>query len=208
MTGAKDPSALYDYAYYDLRPRISRIPHVSYVTVQGGDIREIVVEVDPKTLVAANLSIADVADRLGREHRLKAVGRLDQGILQYQVLADTVADAPIDLENVVIVEKNGQPLRVRDLGRVIVSHEDRTKAIRSDGKNAVALTVFRQLGGNALSISNDLNTVLADAQIDSRRDRDHAGLRSGEPGAHGRRQRPRRDPLWRAVQRRRSCCCS
>ncbi len=164
VTGGKDPSALYDYAYYDLRPRISRIPHVSYVTVQGGDIREIVVEVDPKTLVAANLSIADVADRLGREHRLKAVGRLDQGILQYQVLADTVADAPVDLESVVIVEKNGQPLRVRDLGRVIVSHEDRTKAIRSDGKNAVALTVFRQLGGNALSISNDLNTVLADAR--------------------------------------------
>jgi CzcA family heavy metal efflux pump len=164
VTGAKDPSALYDYAYYDLRPRISRIPNVSYVTVQGGDIREIVVEVDPQTLVAANLSIADVADRLGREHRLKAVGRLDQGILQYQVLADTVADAPLDLENVVIVEKNGQPLRVRDLGRVIVSHEDRTKAIRSDGKNAVALTVFRQPGGNALAISSTLNAVLADAK--------------------------------------------
>ncbi len=164
VTGAKDPSALYDYAYYDLRPRISRIPNVSYVTVQGGDIREIVVEVDPQTLVAANLSIADVADRLGREHRLKAVGRLDQGILQYQVLADTVADAPLDLENVVIVEKNGQPLRVRDLGRVIVSHEDRTKAIRSDGKNAVALTVFRQPGGNALAISNALNLVLDDAK--------------------------------------------
>ncbi|HEV8066588.1 MAG TPA: efflux RND transporter permease subunit [Planctomycetaceae bacterium] len=167
VTGAKDPSALYDYAYYDLRPRISRIPNVSYVTVQGGDIREIVVEVDPKTLVAANLSIADVADRLGREHRLKAVGRLDQGILQYQVLADTVADAPLDLENVVIVEKNGQPLRVRDLGRVIVSHEDRTKAIRSDGKNAVALTVFRQPGGNALAISSALNAVLADAKKSS-----------------------------------------
>jgi CzcA family heavy metal efflux pump len=164
VTGGRDPSALYDYAYYDLRPRISRIQHVSYVTVQGGDVREIAVEVDPQTLVAANLSIADVADRLGREHRLKAVGRLDQGILQYQVLADTVANAPVDLEDVVIIEKNGQPLRVRDLGRVIVSHEDRTKAIRADGKNAVALTVFRQLGGNALSISNALTSVLDDAR--------------------------------------------
>ena len=164
VTGGRDPSALHDYAYYTLRPRISRIPDVSYVTVQGGDIREIVVEVEPPTLVAANLSIADVADRLAREHRLKAVGRLDQGILQYQVLADTVADAPLDLENVVIVEKNGQPLRVRDLGRVIVSHEDRTMAVRSNGKNAVALTVFRRLGGNALAISRELTTVLADAK--------------------------------------------
>ena len=48
VTGGRDPSALHDYAYYDLRPRISRIPDVSYVTVQGGDIREILVEVDPQ----------------------------------------------------------------------------------------------------------------------------------------------------------------
>ncbi len=78
VTGGRDPSALHDYAYYDLRPRISRIPDVSYVTVQGGDIREILVEVDPQALASANLSIADLADRLSKEHRLKAVGRLDQ----------------------------------------------------------------------------------------------------------------------------------
>ncbi len=98
VTGGRDPSALHDYAYYDLRPRISRIPDVSYVTVQGGDIREILVEVEPQALAAANLSIADVADRLDKEHRLKAVGRIDRGTLQYQVLSDTLATNPLDLE--------------------------------------------------------------------------------------------------------------
>jgi CzcA family heavy metal efflux pump len=164
VTGGRDPSELHDYAYYNLRPRITKIPDVSYVTVQGGDIREVVVEVEPASLVAANLSIADVADRLSREHRLKAVGRLDRERLQYQVLADTVANRPLDLENVVVVEKNGQPLRLRDLGRVAISHEDRTVAVRSNGKNAVALTVFRRLGGNALTISRELNSVLDDAR--------------------------------------------
>ncbi len=163
VTGGRDPSALHDYAYYDLRPRISRIPDVSYVTVQGGDIREIIVEVDPQALVAANLSIADVADRLNKEHRLKAVGRLDRGALQYQVLADTLATDPLDLEDRVIAEKNGQSIRLRDLGRVTVGHEDRTMAIRSNGKDAVALSVFRRLGGNALAVSRALEAVLADA---------------------------------------------
>ncbi len=163
VTGGRDPSALHDYAYYDLRPRISRIPDVSYVTVQGGDIREILIEVDPQSLVAANLSIADVADRLAKEHRLKAVGRLDRGTLQYQVLADTLAIDPSDLENRVIVEKNGQSIRLSDLGRVVIGHEDRTMAIRSNGKDAVALTVFRRLGGNALAVSSALESVLADA---------------------------------------------
>ncbi len=93
VSGGRDPSVLHDYAYYDLRPRISRIPDVSYVTVQGGDIREILVEVEPAALIAAGLSIADVADRLGREHRLKAVGRIDRDTLQYQVLVDSQAVA-------------------------------------------------------------------------------------------------------------------
>src|SRR3954447_23616563 len=163
VTGGRDPAALHDYAYYDLRPRISRIADVSYVTVQGGDIREVLVEVDPQALVAANLSIADVADRLGKEHRLRAVGRLDRDVLQYQVLADTLATNPLELENRVIASKNGQSIRLRDLGRVTISHEDRTMAIRANGKDAVALTVFRRLGGNALAVSRDLEAVLADA---------------------------------------------
>ena len=163
VTGGRDPSELHDYAYYDLRPRISRIADVSYVTVQGGDIREILVEVEPRALAAAGLSIADIADRLGKEHRLKAVGRLDREMLQYQVLADTLAVDPLDLEDRVIVHKNGQAIRLQDLGRVTISHEDRTMAIRSDGRDAVALTVFRRLGGNALAVSRDLEAVLADA---------------------------------------------
>jgi CzcA family heavy metal efflux pump len=163
VTGGRDPSALHDYAYFDLRPRISRIADVSYVTVQGGDVREILVELDPHALVAAGLSIADVADRLGKEHRLKAVGRLDRESLQYQVLADTQATDPLELEDRVIVHKNGQSIRLRDLGRVAIGHEDRTMAIRSNGKDAVALTVFRRLGGNALTVSHDLEAVLADA---------------------------------------------
>ena len=79
VTGGRDRSALRDYAYYDLRPRICHILDVSYVTVQGGDVREIVVEIDPQKVVAAGLSLVDVADRLGKEHRMKAVGRIDRG---------------------------------------------------------------------------------------------------------------------------------
>jgi CzcA family heavy metal efflux pump len=163
VTGGRDPAALHDYAYFDLRPRISRIPDVSYVTVQGGDVREILVEVDPQALVAAGLSIADVADRLGKEHRLKAVGRIDREKLQYQVLVDSQAVNPADLEYRVISEKNGQPLRISDIGRVGISHEDRTMAISANGQPAVALTVFRRLRGNALAVSRELEHVLADA---------------------------------------------
>ena len=184
------------------RPRISRLSDVSYVTVQGGDIREILVEVDPQALVAAGLSIADVADRLGKEHRLKAVGRLDREVLQYQVLADTQATDPMELEDRVIASKNGQSIRLRDLGRVTISHEDRTMVIRSNGKNAVALTVFRRLGGNALEVSRQLDLVLADAAKSAPPGVTiQPGLRSGPAREDGHRQRSRRHRHRRRVQR-------
>ena len=59
--------------------------------------------------------------------------------------------------------EDGQSIRLRDLGRVTIGHEDRTMAIRSNGEDAFALTVFRRLGGNALAVSSALEGVLADA---------------------------------------------
>ena len=160
VTGGRDPSALHDYAYYDLRPRISRIEDVSYVTVQGGDIREIVLEVDPQRLVDTGMSIADVADRVSKDHRLRAVGRLDRGPQQFQVLVNSQASAPHDLEQLVLAHTNGQTIRVADVGRMIIAHEDRTSSIRSAGKDAVAVTVYRRPRGNALTISRRLNAMM------------------------------------------------
>ena len=165
VTGGRDPSALHDYAYYDLRPRISRIPDVSYVTVQGGDIREILIEVDLEALVAANLSIADVADRLAKEHRLKAVGRpLRVTALNSRCLPTHWPSIPIDLED------RGDRREERSIDpftRPRPRHGPGTKIapwrFGPMRKDAVALTVFRRLGGNALAVSSALEGVLASA---------------------------------------------
>jgi CzcA family heavy metal efflux pump len=164
VTGGSDPTALHDYAYYDLRPRISRIDDVSHVTVQGGDVREIVLEVSPQRLVATGLSIADVADRVGKDHQLTAVGRLDRGTQQFQVLLNSQAGEPVDLEQLVLAHVNGQTIRVGDVGRVVISHEDRTSSIRSQDTDAVAVTVYRRLNGNALAISQRLTEMLPNLQ--------------------------------------------
>ena len=110
VTGGANPSALRDFAYYDLRPRIGRLDDVAYVAVQGGDLREIIVEVDPQRLVETGISITDVADRLTKDHQLKAVGRLDRGSTQFQVLSNSQAIDPLDLADRVVAVKNDQAI--------------------------------------------------------------------------------------------------
>src|SRR5207253_3204662 len=63
----------------------------------------------------------------------------------------------------VLAVKNGQSIRLRDLGQVTSSHVDHTTAVRANGHDAVALTVFRRLGGNALAVSRGVDAVLAQA---------------------------------------------
>ena len=65
-------------------------------------------EVDPQRLVATGLSIADVADRVAKVHRLRAVGRLDRGSLQFQVLLNSQAGDPLDLEQLVLAHSTAR----------------------------------------------------------------------------------------------------
>ena len=127
VTGGRDPSELHDYAYYDLRPRISRIPDVSYVTVQGGDVREIIVEVEPPgagrrpTSRSPTWPIAWTRSTGSRPSAGSIARRCNT-----RCSPTARRPSPLDLEDVVIAEKNGQPIRLRDIGRVTLGHEDRT----------------------------------------------------------------------------------
>jgi len=82
-----DPATLYDIARYDIKPLLSRVPGVGRVEVQGSDVREIEVMVDPARLAAVGLSYADLADAIRRAVTVQAVGRVAQNYRQYRIVA-------------------------------------------------------------------------------------------------------------------------
>src|SRR5262249_16448707 len=61
--------------------------------------------------------------------------------------------------NLVISTKN-EPLRVRDVAEVRALHQDRVRPIGFQGKDAVAITLSRRLGGNTVNISRDVRELL------------------------------------------------
>jgi multidrug efflux pump subunit AcrB len=161
LTGGDTPAQLRDYAFYELAPQIKSIPDVLYANVAGGDVREIEVIARPNSLLAADLSAADLADQIGKMHRLQPVGRLEQPPLSFAILVNTQGESARQIEELVISTKNGQPLRVRDVADVKVIHQDRVHSVGFEGKDAVVVTIFRQPGGNTLNISHDVGALLA-----------------------------------------------
>jgi multidrug efflux pump subunit AcrB len=160
LTGGESPAQLRDYAYYQLAPRIKNVPDVLYANVAGGDLREIVVEARPDNLIAAGLSAADLADQIGKAHRLQPVGRIERPPFAIQLLVNTQGETAQQVAELVLAVKGGQPLRVKDVADVKVLHQDRVLSVGFAGRDAVVITIFRRLGGNTVNVSRDVRELL------------------------------------------------
>jgi multidrug efflux pump subunit AcrB len=70
------------------------------------------------------------------------------------------ADSARQIEDLVMSTRPNQPIRVRDVAYVETLYQDRGRSIGFEGREAVAVTIFRRLGGNTINISNNLRDLL------------------------------------------------
>lgn len=166
LSGGASPAMLKDYATYTLRPLIKAAARdVAYVTIVGGDEREIIVEPDPAALSTAGLSIAEFCQQLQAGNAIQAAGSIDWNHQAYGVLGQSVSSTPDQVARQIVTTKSGGKLRVDDLARVRLWHEDRTQAV--SGMNrlrertpVVSMSIFRRPGGNTLAIASALEEKL------------------------------------------------
>src|SRR5437763_4330005 len=85
---------LRDLAQYQLRPLLTTAPGVARVGVQGGEIEEFRVTVDPAKLAAHGLAISDVALSLSATNVLTAVGQVEDRYKLLLVVSDTRLASP------------------------------------------------------------------------------------------------------------------
>ena len=152
LTGPLSSADLHDYAFYVMRPRLARVAGAGQVEVSASDTREIQVVTDPTKLLAAGLTVHEVAEKLKAANELAPVGRYSSGGVQQLVLAsglwssiDQIADTPIS------VRPEGV-LRVKDVGQVFPGAPDRTGLITGNGRDAASVSVSQQVGANILDI--------------------------------------------------------
>jgi CzcA family heavy metal efflux pump len=162
LTGGSLPAAdLYDYAFYVMRPALSRVPGVGNVEVLASDTREIEVIADPARLTASGLTIGDVADALQAANSLQPVGRYNAGGLHHLVLASGMWKGIQDIPVTPLVVKGGATIRVSDVATVQQGAPDRTTLISGDGLVAANISVSQQVGANILDVRGGVEAALA-----------------------------------------------
>lgn len=162
LTGALPVPDLRDYAYYVIRPYLARVAGVGQVEVLASDSREIEVVADQGRLLAAGLTVHDVASALRATNVLTPVGRYDAGGTQHLVLASSLWASARDIAAVPIVVHDGATLRVRDVADVFPGSPDRTLLITgTHGQPAVAISITQQVGADVLDVRRGVEARLA-----------------------------------------------
>jgi len=160
LTGAVSVADLYDYGFYVLRPRLSRVPGAGEVQVTASDTREIEVVVDPSRLLGTGLTVHDVADRLKAVNQLAPVGRHPSGTVQELTLASGLWHSVDEIGETPVLVKPNAVVRVNDIGEVFPGAPDRTGLVKSNGRDAASVSVSQQVGANMLEIESGVQQAI------------------------------------------------
>lgn len=156
----RDLGALLEWTRIVLKPRLSRLPEVFLVTVQGAETRQITVEADPARLAAAHVGLDDLVKALKGGNDVQAVGILERDYKQFQLLASHELRSIQDIEEIPIASKDGKTMPLRNLARVSLGLADRTTVVTGDGKDSVIVSLFMRFGGKVIDLSDRVGETL------------------------------------------------
>ena len=166
---------MYDAASTIVQQRISQVQGVGQVSVFGGSPPAVRVDVNPTVLNNFGIGLEDVRAALGSANANRPKGQIADDRHSWTISATDQLMVASEYEPLVVVYRNGAPVRLRDLATVTDSVEDiRAFGLADDkagdvpnGKPAITLTIFRQPGANIIATFDRIVELLPqlEAQI-------------------------------------------
>ena len=138
---------------WHLRYALETVPGVSEVASIGGYVRQYQVRLDPNKLLAYNIPLSTVIDRVKASSNEVGGRVLDLSGAQYMIRGLGYLRSLHDLESVAVGSKNGTPVLLRDLGSVAFGPDIREGVAEwnGEGETVGGIVVMRQ-GMNALNV--------------------------------------------------------
>jgi multidrug efflux pump subunit AcrB len=161
VQGPVDPRVLREAGELVIRPALLQVPGMGTVEVQGGDVREFEVILDPVALAAAHLTPSQVADRLAAEELVVAVGRALGEHQVMTVLTASERNAPVDIASLPVAEGPNSPVLLSSVAQVVEGAEDRTLMVAGPRGDGVVVTVSRSPGASAPDVVAGARAAIA-----------------------------------------------
>jgi hydrophobe/amphiphile efflux-1 (HAE1) family protein len=154
------------YAENIVAQQVSQLSGVGQVLVAGQQTPAIRIQVDPARLAAMGMTLEDVRSVLTNVTVDNPKGSIDGPDRSYTVYANDQLTRAEPYNNVIIAYRNGNPVRIRDVGRAVAGPQNRELAAWSDNRRAVALIVFKQPNANVIATTDGIEAELSSLRAD------------------------------------------
>ena len=157
-------SMLDEYGETSMAQRISTIDGVAQVIVYGSQKYAVRIQLDPMALAAVGIGIDEVSTAIQNGNVNLPTGVLYGSNRAFTVEASGQLDKARDYRPLIVAYRNGAPVRLNEVGRVIDSVEnDKVAAWFVDSnsqRRAIILAIQRQPGTNTVAVADAVKKLI------------------------------------------------
>ncbi len=143
-----------------LAPKISQLSGVGLVTISGGQKPAVRIQANPAALSSYGINLEDLRTAVTQASVNAAKGNFDGARQDFQIDANDQLVTSKDYRNVVVAYRNGAPVMLTDVAKIIDGVENTNQAAWMNKTPAVILNVQRQPGGNTISVVKRIKALL------------------------------------------------
>jgi multidrug efflux pump len=143
-----------------LAPKISQLAGVGLVSISGGQKPAVRIQANPTALSSYGINLEDLRTAVTQSSVNAAKGNFDGPRQDYQIDANDQLVTSTDYRSVVVAYRNGAPVMLTDVAKIVDGVENTTQAAWMNETPAVILNVQRQPGGNTISVVKSIKQLL------------------------------------------------
>ncbi len=153
-------SDLNDYAEHLISPTLSTLEGVAQVSINGQKRYAVRVRVLPQALSARNIALDEISAALTAANVNTPVGTLEGQQQTLTVQANRQLRNAAEFAELIVSNRNGNPVRLRDVATVEDSFETVKTYASYNGERSIVLSVQRQPGANTVKVVDAVKAAL------------------------------------------------
>jgi multidrug efflux pump len=156
QSNARDLMELSEIANNVFKERLQTIPGVSEIRIWGERKYSIKLLLDPSKLASYRLTPGDVRNALSRENIELPTGRIEGYGTELTIRTKGRLTSPAEFNDMIIEEKNGTVVRMRDVGTAkLLAENERTIMKGNGGVPMIGIGITPQPGANQIDITDE-----------------------------------------------------
>jgi multidrug efflux pump len=141
-------------------PKIAQLNGVGLVSISGGQKPAVRIQVNPTALASYGIDLEAVRTALTNTSLNAAKGNFDGPSQDWQIDANDQLATSEDYRDVVVAYRNGAPVMLSDVARVVNGVENNNQAAWMNETPAVIVNVRRQTGANTISVVKSIKQLV------------------------------------------------